>query len=322
VVAVRILLTGANGFIGRALLGELMNRGFWVAASHRGSRPADLLASAVFALPEIDESTQWMPALTDIDVVVHTAGRVHVVPEDGFNSLEAFRKVNVAGTLNLARQAAQAAVRRFVFISSIKVNGEESAPDVPFSADGVPAPQDAYGISKYEAEQGLLTLAAETGMEVVIIRPVLVYGPEVKANFRSMMSWLLRGVPLPLGAVHNKRSLVALDNLVDLVMTCIVHRAAVNQVFLASDGEDISTTDLLRRVGSALGKPARLLPVPGWVLEFSARLIGRQDLTQRLCGNLQVDITKTRELLGWKPPVSMDEGLRKTSQYFLEHQAK
>ena len=263
-----------------------------------------------------------MSVLSGIDAVVHAAARVHVMPGDGARSLEAFRKVNVAGTLNLARQAAQARVRRFVFLSSIKVNGEVSAPGMPFSADGVPSPQDAYGISKYEAEQGLLALAAETGMEVVIIRPVLVYGPGVKANFHSMMSWLHMGAPLPLGSVHNQRSLVALDNLVDLVVTCIDHPGAANQVFLASDGEDISTTDLLRKMGVELGKPARLLRVPVWALEFGARLIGKQGLAQRLCGSLQVDISKTRKVLGWTPLVSMEEGLRKTALDFLEHQVK
>jgi len=233
-----------------------------------------------------------------------------------------FRRVNVEGTLQLARQAAVAGVRRFVFISSIKVNGEDTTQGIPFSPDGAREPKDAYGTSKCEAEQGLQALAAETDMEVVIIRPVLVYGPGVKANFLSMMRWLSRGIPLPFGAIHNKRSLVALDNLVDLIVTCIDHPAAANQVFLVSDGEDLSTTDLLRRMASALGKPARLLPVPAWLLEFGARLLGKQDLAQRLCGSLQVDISKTRELLGWTPPVSVDEGLRKTAQYFLEHRSK
>jgi UDP-glucose 4-epimerase len=215
--------------------------------------------------------------------------------------------------LNLARQAAAAGLRRFVFVSSIKVNGEATQLARPFIADDAPAPLDAYGVSKMEAEQGLREIARQTGMEVVIIRPPLVYGPGVKANFAAMMRWLKRGVPLPLGAIHNQRSLVALDNLVDLILTCLTHPAATNQTFLVSDGEDVSTTELLRRMGQAMGKTARLLPVPASWLKVAASLVGKGDVAQRLCGSLQVDISKTRELLGWVPPVSLDEGLRRAA---------
>ena len=220
--------------------------------------------------------------------------------------------------MNLARQAATAGVRRFIFISSVKVNGEVTSLGVPYTADAKAAPVDPYGISKMEAEQGLRLIAAETGMEVVIIRPVLVYGPGVKANFHSMMSWLHKGIPLPLGSIYNKRSLVALDNLVDLIVTCITHPAAANQTFMVSDGDDLSTTELLRSMGAALNKPARLLPVPSWVLEVGAVALGRRALSQRLCGSLQVDISKTRELLNWSPPVSVNEALSKTANHFLE----
>ncbi len=230
--------------------------------------------------------------------------------------LAEFRAVNVAGTLNLARQAVSAGVKRFVFISSIKVNGEGTASGKPYTADDTPMPVDPYGISKLEAEQGLQALSQETGMEVVIIRPVLVYGPGVKANFRSMMSWLRKGIPLPLGATGNKRSLVAVDNLVDLIATCIDHPAAANQTFLVSDGEDLSTTQLLQRMGKALGRPARLLPVPASLLQAGAAMLGKRAIAQRLCGSLQVDIGKTRELLGWAPPVSVDDALRKTARAF------
>jgi UDP-glucose 4-epimerase len=228
--------------------------------------------------------------------------------------LTEFRRVNVQGTLNLARQAAAAGVRRFVFVRSIKVNGESTQPGAPFKADDAPAPLDAYGVSKMEAEQGLRELAGQTGIEVIIIRPPLVYGPGVKANFAAMMHWLKRGVPLPLGAIHNQRSLVALDNLVALLMTCLTHPAAANQTFMVSDGEDVSTTELLLRMGQAMGKPARLLPVPASWLKLAAALIGKPDVAQRLCGSLQVDISKTRELLGWVPPVSLDEGLRRAAK--------
>jgi len=236
--------------------------------------------------------------------------------------LTEYRKINLEGTLNLARQAAKAGVKRFIFVSSIKVNGEGTEPGKPYTTESLAAPGDPYGVSKMEAEQGLQTLAKQTGMEVVIIRPVLVYGPGVQANFLNMMNWLHKGVPMPFGAIHNQRSLVALDNLVDLIMTCSEHPAAANQVFLVSDGEDLSTSDLLRRMGAALNRPARLLPIPGWILESGANLLGKQALAQRLCGSLQVDIRKTRELLDWTPPVSVDEALRKTAEYFLKRQTK
>ncbi|MNI54195.1 GDP-6-deoxy-D-mannose reductase [compost metagenome] len=234
--------------------------------------------------------------------------------------LEAFRKVNVEGTLSLARQAAALGVRRFVFISSIKVNGEGTPINQPYFADATPAPGDPYGISKMEAEQGLREIATASGMEVVIIRPVLVYGPGVRANFLNMMRWLDKGIPLPFGAIHNRRSLVALENLSDLIVTCIRHPAAANQTFLVSDGEDLSTTQLLTRMAQALGKPARLLPVPSVLLERGAQLLGKQALSQRLCGSLQVDISKTRELLGWTPPVSVDEALVSAANYYKERQ--
>jgi nucleoside-diphosphate-sugar epimerase len=238
--------------------------------------------------------------------------------ESAQDPLVEFRKVNVEGTLNLARQAAAAGVKRFIFISSIKVNGEATLPGKSFSAEDVPVPVDAYGVSKLEAEQGLYELAESTGMEVVIIRPVLVYGPGVKANFLSMMRWLSRGIPLPLGAIHNRRSLVALGNLISLIVLCIDHPRAANQTFLVSDGEDVSTTDLLRKLACALGKPARLLPVPGWLLQGIAALLGRRSLSQRLFGSLQVDISKNQALLGWTPPVGLDQGLRLTAHHFLE----
>jgi UDP-glucose 4-epimerase len=231
--------------------------------------------------------------------------------------LTEFRKVNVEGTLNLARQAAEAGVRRFIYISSIKVNGEQTFLGQLFTEDDLPAPLDPYSISKYEAEEGLRKLAQQTGMEIVIIRPPLVYGPGVKANFLAMMRWLRKGVPLPLGAIHNQRSFVALDNLVDLIVTCIDHPAAANQTFLVSDGEDLSITGLLRRMGLALGRPARLIPVPVFLLTAGAALVGRRDMAQRLCGSLQVDISKAQTLLGWKPPISVDEGLHRTAQGLL-----
>ena len=237
--------------------------------------------------------------------------------DDETDPLESYRAVNVEGSLNLARQAAAAGVRRFVLLSSIKVSGECTEQGRPFTADDAPASEDPYGISKREAEQLLRQIAADTGMEVVIIRPPLVYGPGVKANFQSMMRWLVRGVPLPLAAVtDNRRSLVALDNLVDLIVTCLNHPAAANQTFLVSDGEDLSTAELLKRMGSALGCPARLFYLPPALLKLGATVLNKPDIYQRLCGSLQLDIAKTRQLLGWTPPVSVEEGLRRATEGF------
>ena len=233
-----------------------------------------------------------------------------------------FRKVNTSGTLNLARQAIESGVKRFIYLSSIKVNGEATLRGSQFTPDDIFVPTDPYALSKYEAEQGLLKLATESQMEVVIIRPPLVYGPGVKANFLSMMKWLHKGIPLPFGSIHNKRSLVALDNLVDLILICIEHPAAANQVFLVSDGEDLSTTELLSRVDIALGKKPRLLPVNQQLLEFGLKLVGKKDLAQRLCSSLQIDISKAKKLLNWTPPVSVEKGLHKTAEHFLKSQSK
>jgi nucleoside-diphosphate-sugar epimerase len=320
----RVLLTGATGFVGRGLL-ERVSAQLNLELTAVARRPLFGLHESIKCLQVsgLEMDTDWRNVVDSVGVVIHAAARVHVMHETSSDPLTEFRKVNVDGTLSLARQAAAAGVRRFIFISSIKVNGEGTSLSKPYKADDEPTPLDPYGVSKMEAEQGLRMLAAETGMEVVIIRPVLVYGPGVKANFLSMMRWLHRGVPLPFGAIHdNSRSLVALDNLVDLIVTCIDHRAAANQTFLVSDGEDLSTTELLRRMGQALGTPARLLPVPSRLLEVGAAMLGKSGLSQRLCGSLQVDIGKTRELLDWTPPVSVDDALRKTAMHFLEQHAK
>lgn len=308
-----VLVTGGTGFLGSALLHRLQSSGERaVIAAVRAADVSFPPGVHVERMADLGADADWSGCLRGVDRVVHCAARAHVMKDEVVDPLAEYRKVNVLGTLALARQAAQAGVRRFVFISSIKVNGELTAPGRPFQADDVPAPEDAYGISKWEAEQGLLSLARETGMEVVIIRPPLVYGPSVKGNFASLIRWMAKGLPLPLGAVRqNRRSLVGLDNLVDLIVTCLDHPAAANQVFLAGDGEDLSTVELLRRLGSAMDKPARLLPLPVWALEAGAVLLGKRAVAQRLLGSLQVDISKARELLGWEPPVSVDEGLRR-----------
>lgn len=261
--------------------------------------------------------TNWSTALQGVSAVVHCAARVHVMTDKSSDPLADFRQLNVESTGNLARQAAAAGVRRFVFLSSIKVNGEFTEVGQPFTADDVPAPEDAYGVSKHEAEQLLRQIAAETGMDVVVIRPPLVYGPGVKANFQSMMRWLASGVPLPLAAVtENRRSLVGLDNLVDLIVTCLNHPASANQTFVVSDGEDLSTAELLKRMGTAMGHPARLFYIPAGLLKFGATVLRNPGIYQRLCDSLQLDIAKTRQLLGWNPPVSVDDGLRRAADGF------
>lgn len=315
-----ILVTGATGFVGRALCAALIKGGpiRIVVRNAAGESPAD---GVDVVRGELSATADWSAAMAGVVAVVHCAARVHVMNDDAVDPLAEFRRINVEGSLQLARQAAAAGVRRFVFLSSIKVNGEQTDPGRPFTADQAPGPLDPYGISKMEAEAALRALARETGMAVVIIRPPLVYGPAVKGNFLAMIRALWRGIPLPLGAVTaNRRSLVALDNLVDLIVTCIDHPAAANQTFLVSDAEDLSTAALLRRMGQQLGRSARLLPVPVGVLRLAATLLGRPGIAQRLCGSLEVDIDKTRHLLGWSPPLSVDEGLRRTAAHWMTAQ--
>jgi nucleoside-diphosphate-sugar epimerase len=306
-----LLLTGASGFVGRAVLDAAKQRGIDVRPVFRSLDSAKRHPGAVL-VPGLDGEVDWSQALQGVDAVIHSAARAHVMDEEALDPLTEYRRVNVQGTSNIARQAAAAAVRRFVFISSIKVNGEKTLLGRPFTAEDAPVPEDDYGLSKAEAETELRRIAEETGMEVTIIRPPLIYGPGVKGNFSSLINWVRQGLPLPLGGLtHNRRSLVGLDNLVDLILVCVEHPKAANQTFLISDGEDISTTELLRKISKALSRPARLLWVPAGLLALIASLLGKRVISQRLLGSLQVDIHKTGELLDWKPLVSMDEGLRK-----------
>jgi len=318
----KVFITGATGFVGRALVSKLVGSSYLVTALVR--RKNDSLSHVVEQVVG-DLSLLGDASLTlnstlfqGVDAVVHMAARVHMMNDDAFDPLVEFRKVNSDATLVLARMAAEAGVKRFVFLSSIKVNGEMTRPDYPFLPDDVFIPSDPYGLSKYEAEQGLLALAKETGMEVVIIRLPLVYGPGVKANFASMIQWVKKGIPLPFGAIYNKRSLVALDNLVDFLALCADREKspkASNQLFLISDNEDVSTTELVQKVAKAFGKKALLLPVPVSLMTFVAKLLGRESVTDRLFSSLQVDSSKARELLGWNPVITMDEQLKKTADF-------
>lgn len=309
-----VLVTGAQGFVGSALCHRLQQHGLNVRGAVRTGPSQTIAGIEAIEVGSLSAHTDWADGLQGVNQVIHLAARVHVMQDTTTNPLQAYREVNVDGMANLARQAAAAGVQRFVFVSSIKVNGEFTWANQPFTVDDAPAPLDAYGLSKWEAEQVLRQIAAETGMEVVIIRPPLVYGPGVKGNFASMVQWVRQGVPLPLGAVHNRRSLVALDNLVDFITLCgSPERSpqAANQTFLVSDGDDVSTTELLRRVAQAYEVPPRLLSVPAGLMRSAARLLGKAAVADRLLGSLQVDASKARELLGWTPPVTMQAQLRK-----------
>jgi nucleoside-diphosphate-sugar epimerase len=312
---IQLLITGANGFIGLPLCMRIAQCGMLVRAVVR--KQCDLPAGVEpFHFLGLEDKAGLLAALDGVKVVVHAAARAHVMHDELADPLTEYRRVNVQGTTNLALQSAEAGVRRFVFISSIGVNGNQT--DHPFSEADHPQPHDDYAISKHEAEQALWQVARDTGMEVVVIRPPLVYGPGAPGNFASLVRWVRRGLPLPLGAVHNRRSLVALDNLVDFIALCASPERspqAANQTFLVSDGDDVSTTELLRRVAQAYGVPARLLPVPVGLMRGTARLLGKTAVADRLFGSLQVDASKARDLLGWIPPVTMHEQLRKMASH-------
>lgn len=302
-----VLVTGASGFVGTGLMDRLSSAGRAARGASRHA-PANNRPHITWSVTkDCTGSTQWRHALEGTQSVVHLAARVHVMRDRDADPLAAFRSVNVDGTLNLARQAADAGVKRFVFVSSIKVNGEAGR----FTEADAPNPADPYGVSKLEAETGLREIEARTGIEVVIVRPPLVYGPGVKGNMATLMRGIRAGVPFPLGAVNNRRSLVGRDNLVDFIITCIDHSDAAGETFFVSDGEDMSTPDLIRRLADALGKSARLIPVPVALLNAAATIAGKRDVIQRLTGSLQLDISKARRVLRWSPPVSVNDGLRR-----------
>ena len=316
----RILITGASGFVGQFCAKYLHSAEYDVRLAVRslGGLSAELSGFEKVVVDELSSETQWGDALLGCDCVIHTAGRVHVLKETESIPSGAYRRVNVEGTINLAKQAVLAGVTRFIYISSIKVNGETSGTNSPFRAEDTPNPMDDYSLSKYEAEEALRRLAIESGLEIVIIRPPLIYGPGVKGNFRAMLGWLQKGYPIPVTKKKNLRSFVGLKNLIDLVEVCISHPKAVNEVFLVSDGCDLSTIELLGCIGESMNKRARLLSISFRGLSLLLMLLGKKSVIDRLYGSLHVDIEKNERLLGWKPRYDFREMLNETVQHYLE----
>lgn len=307
----KILITGATGFVGKGVCDALRNRDISFVAAVRRSTNQDQ-----FQVGNLSGVTKWFDALLGCGVVIHLAARVHVMKDNNSNPLRAYREVNVDATINLARQAAELGVKRFVFVSSVKVNGEATK-NKPFASDDVPAPIDPYGQSKLEAEYALQELSRQTGMEVVVVRPPLVYGPGVRANFLRLMQLVKLGFPLPFGNIQNRRSMVALDNLVDLLILCAHHPKAAGQIFMVSDGEDLSISGLIALIAQAMHKHLILLPIPSRLIETCARVLGKAALADRLLGSLQVDILHTKKTLDWQPVIKTDVAIQKTVLHFL-----
>jgi nucleoside-diphosphate-sugar epimerase len=316
-----VLVTGASGFVGSALCEYIERKGYSVQRAIR-RKTGNSINPSEQVVGNIDATTDWTAALHGVEEIVHLAARVHEMIDHAREPLNEFRKVNTEGTINLARQAAGAGVQRFVFLSTIKVNGEKSGPidekkGGVFCEDDIPDPAGDYAVSKWEAEEALAQVSEETGMELVIVRTPLVYGPGVKANFFRLLHLVEKGVPLPFGCIDNQRSLVSLENLVDFLWRCIEEPAAAGEIFMVSDGEDVSTPELIRRIAEFMGRPARLINVPESLLRFGEILLGRSGEVDRLCGSLQVDITKAKRMLNWEPPLNIDDGLKKTVDWYV-----
>lgn len=308
-----ILVTGATGFVGTALCNTLEDRGFNVRrAGRRDAFPDD---TDYYRISDFTQASAWTPALQNVDVVVHLAARTHVFDDQSADPLEAYRSVNVLGTTALARQAAASGARRLILLSSIKVMGESTV-EAPYSESDAPAPEDAYGISKWEAETALQQISQDTGLETVILRPPLVYGPGVKGNFLRLMNAIERGVPLPFGSVHNQRSLIYVGNLVDAIIACLDAPVAAGKTYLVCDSADLSTPALIRKLAGALCKSPRLIPCPVRLLNLGATMLGKRDVATRLTGSLRVDSSLIRRELGWHPSVSPDQGLNLTVQWY------
>jgi len=315
----RVLVTGSNGFVGSALVARLLDvADIDVRGSVRRLSDDANCRQREMVVGDLGPDTCWLSALEGVEVVVHTAARVHRMRESPDVALRSNRRVNVEGTLNLARQAMQARVRRFVFLSSIKVNGEKTEKGRPFTEADDADPVDPYGMSKLEAEQGLMEICARGGMDYVILRPVLVYGQGVSANFEALMRLVYRGIPLPLAGIANRRSMIGLENLIEMIIACIRSPAAANNVFLAADGDDLSTTEIATKLGEALRRPARLFYLPDPMLRAAATLIGRRAHAERLLDSLQADVTKAKTVLRWRPRLTVDQGFCNAAAGFLE----
>lgn len=310
----KVLLTGSTGFVGSVIIEQFKSSDFQLCPLVRYIK--DDSPQNAIKIGDIDVNTDYSGALSDVDVVIHVAARAHIMSDESSDPLAEYRKVNVEGSENLARQAAAVGVKRFVFISSVKVSGESTTAKSQYSELMRPAPEDAYGQSKYEAEEVLKQVAVDTGMEVVIIRPPLVYGAGVKANFLSLLKLSSLSIPLPFGAVNNKRSMIYVENLVDFIIRCIDHPNAANQTFLVSDGEDLSLKSLITYIRKAMGKSPLLLPVPIGLFKLAGKLTGKSGVVDRLVGDLQVDSSKACELLDWTPPYSVEQGIAATVLYF------
>ncbi|HSI42868.1 MAG TPA: SDR family oxidoreductase [Methylotenera sp.] len=315
----RILVTGANGFVGHQLCEELVKLDFPVSAASRAKESLNIIGCDVIKVPDIDAYTDWTAALSEVDTVIHLAARVHVMHDDATNPLDEFLKVNLHGTVSLARQAANAGVRRFVYVSSIKVNGEYTIESESFTETCAPNPQDPYAISKLRAEHALQVIGEETGMEIVIIRPPLIYGPGVKANFLNLIKLVDRSLPLPLGDIHNSRSMVYVGNIVSALVACATHGNAANQLYLVSDGENVSTPQLVAKISTALNRRNRIFYFPIFLIYFAATLFGKRTVIQRLTQSLIIDSAKIRKELGWQPPFTLTDGLKITADWYKQN---
>jgi nucleoside-diphosphate-sugar epimerase len=311
----RILITGANGFVGRQLCRSLVRKGLGVKAAVRRTETAPAEEIDYIPVGDIGPDTDWSEALDGVNLVVHLAGRAHIGRENSANPRAEYERINTLGTMRLAQQAAAAQVRRFLFLSSVKVNGEATH-DQSFAENDPPAPQDFYAVSKWQAEEGLIRLHRQGELPVVIIRPPLVYGPGVRANFLQLIRWVDSGLPLPLGKIKNKRSLVGVRNLIDFITVCLQDPSAAGEIFLVSDHEDLSTADLVQRIGGFLGRPPYLLPIPYQFMSILARILGKKETFNKLCHSLQVNVEKSRQVLHWTPPFSVNEELEQTVDWY------
>ncbi len=319
-IMTKILITGATGFVGRALFKNLKSKKkYLIHLSARTNQEKLFEGGKAFNIGEIDFNTNWNDALDGVDCIVHCAARAHMSEKKQTDSLNSYRRVNVDGTINLAKQAMAIGIKRFIFLSSIKVNGEGTIASKSFKYNDISQPEDAYGISKWEAEQALLEISKQTGLEVVIIRPPLVYGEGVKGNFLRLLNLVYKRIPLPFAKINNLRSFIALDNLIDLIICCIDHPKAAGKTFLVSDSEDLSTTDLIIKLFKLMDKSPRLFQVPQLIIQLIGRLAGKSLEVKRLLGSLRVDNSYTREILGWSPALSLDESLEKTVRWYLKN---